>query len=347
MWIALMVSGALNGMSQTSELYESFSINSTECNRLTTVSGTTFMVPENAFTCSGELQIQFAEIDKPSEMILLGVSMRTADGVLESSGMFHIKATCDTKEIELNQGAELEVNLVQSEVSSTEGIDQYFVPSDGMGHESLWSKTESGVETFNDQPSKDNWGGPGQQDLRYYIPFEEGDWEDDNWDGADNWTSSEEVNRDALGMKEVDSLTYANYMAEQEAKKRREAAREKAYQNMKIDQMGWYNCDRLIQEETEQFIVKVLADGKKYEGSIHVVYEGLNSVITYHVSKKSSATILMIKDREAKVFLISDEGEIYLSKGELLKEDKAKWEFVSIEQPAGSAAELSKAVGIR
>ena len=83
------------------------------CNSVKHSSGSTIIIPNNAFDCKGNIVIKYREFRDPYDMIINNIPMHLNKNgkrhQLESGGMFEIKAECDGREIEPKQGKEIQV----------------------------------------------------------------------------------------------------------------------------------------------------------------------------------------------------------------------------------------------
>jgi len=90
-----------------------------------------------------------------------------------------------------------------------------------------------------------------------------------------------------------------------------DTVRKRAFQAMEIYDFGFYNYDKIIQGE--EFVpVKgnfITSSGREIVSKIYVVYKDLNSVF-YYFPEQWESGFALIKDRNYKLFAISDQGNV-------------------------------------
>lgn len=287
--------------------FEEFEINSDSCQTISSRSGSLISVSDNTFSCPTNVKLRYREISKPSEMVASGITMKFENTYMESSGMFEMRADCNGESIEINDGKDIKVNLVPTK--ALDNVAQFYFEEGSPGK---WVKIDSDVSTLAADASIDKWGSSDISGDESVIGME--DFEGDFW------------------------------CCDDPESKRKDSLRRLAFQEMSIDQMGFYNCDRLIEEETVKLMVAITKKGKATKDLLYVVYDDLNSVLTFY-PYDDEYEVTLIKGKQPRTFLISDEGEIALSTEEFNSGIKAI-DYGQSDKP-GSAKELATITGIK
>lgn len=91
------------------------------CNGFKYGSGSLIFVPDNAFcmedgsACNGNIKIKYREFHSQTDMLVAGLNMLLQrdgkDMILESTGMFEIRAECDGKPMKLCEGKSIQVRM--------------------------------------------------------------------------------------------------------------------------------------------------------------------------------------------------------------------------------------------
>lgn len=88
--------------------------------------GTEFTIPKGAFVnaqgeiIEGEVSIQLKEYNKAEEILLSGIPMTYKDTIMESDGMFDIKALANGQDVQLASGKTISVNMPASDTTKND-----------------------------------------------------------------------------------------------------------------------------------------------------------------------------------------------------------------------------------
>lgn len=237
--------------------FSSFRITSHECHGLLFRSGSKIFIPANAFVmdnetpCGDMITLKYRELHNAADIIAAGIPMNfTEDNKkkhLESGGMFEIYAECEGKPLKLAKGKEILVRFASN------------------------YKTPDLVCYYFDQKSK-NW-------LRRKNPVTDVPVkEEDNFDlwGSNNVPNQIQQTQPIFNDDDVNAPIDPIW-------KFRDSIKAEVFKSMKIDLMGLYNYDRVIEGEEYIPVVAdfILKDGQKITTDIYVVYQDFNTTFYF------------------------------------------------------------------
>lgn len=267
----------LNNLS--AQKFESFTLSSSNCGKITSSTGSIIYIEDQAFDASSDsVSILYREIRTPAEMLANKLNMHMSLGgdrlQLVSTGMFEIYALDKSDTLPLLPDKRISVSMAIDTLPSTRQ-DAYYYHFD----EESWMPTSSKVVNKALQNDTELWGSGTVEE-----PMEQ--W----YDGFENF--------------EFD-FSDSVYL-EQEAK------RIAAFQQMEITSMGLHNYDYLLTDETYLYLAASFQkeDGASITSTAYVVYEDLNTVFSFPAYTWNEGFYL-IKDRAYKLFAVDESGAVW------------------------------------
>ncbi len=308
--------------------FTNYKLNTNQCLGLVYHTGSQIYIPEGAFgdIPNKKVTIKYREFHDKVDIILNDIPMLTDKGEqLESGGMFEIQAEYKGKPIELAEGKEITVRMAG--LKNTNNLDSYFFDK----VKKVWKKIKN---KFTDIPVKapenddELWGGDAGVEGTGEDFFDgEENWEFDDWcegcpDEMDSW-------------KEYDSVRF------------------EVFKSMGISEMGLYNYDKVFAQETAvpmKAKFSVTGDTAKIL-TAYVVYDGINSVISY--GRTPYSFNLLVRD-DIRIFAILNNGKVAnvdpkVIKGLniiALKDKEFTFEFISEAKKPTTGEELATLTNI-
>ena len=124
--------------------FNSFELNADSAITIQLPTGTVLHIPAQAFAgAQGTLTLRVREFHTANDLLRAGIPMNTENGALQSAGMIELRAAQNGKELHLEEGKTISVELAG--YRSSEGYDLYYLEQD-----KLWNVTGS----FNRQPNQ-------------------------------------------------------------------------------------------------------------------------------------------------------------------------------------------------
>lgn len=245
--------------------FESFMIDTETCQVFAYATGSQFLIEPGTFMTQdgnavrGLVEVKYREIHDPAEMILAGVRMRTKVGkgfrALESGGMFEIRAEQDGQPLEIAPGKRIRVRMAA--FTDIPGLEVYRYDEDAQA----WDLTDLKYRIKQPDPEATASAAPEV-------------WEDE-WTGEDFG--------EPFGGGEGDFGWGDDFVeAEDPAAV---AYRTQLFRDLEIDQLGFYNYDKLWKDEDAVLFTADFDFGpgiEKNKAVVYVVYKQTNTVITYY-----------------------------------------------------------------
>ncbi|MFQ3576076.1 MAG: hypothetical protein SNJ77_06535 [Cytophagales bacterium] len=296
LFIFLTINQLTKAQPDLSVKFSSFNYKSSNCNSFIYHTGSIIVIPEDAFmteasvACEGDIIINYREIHHPSQMIGNNLNMFTFDAkgkkqLLESSGMFEIEAICKSsnKSLKLKKGKKIDVFFKTFNPIPDVVLWQFSNKS-----KSWIRKKQSITDLASNKLANDatEWGGE-----RIPVQIEGGS---DNFDGEMIYMTPEE---------------YKKYLADQRERVRRDSLEREIFKAIQIDEMGLYNCDRIIEEESIPLIAGFSVPGGAEINKIYVVYRQLNTVIYYSLS--NDMPFQLLKTNNIEIIAIDQNSNLY------------------------------------
>lgn len=277
--------------------FSSFNYKPKQCNSFVYQTGSIIVIPEEAFVteqgiaCEGDIVVRYREIHHPSQMIANNLNMATVDAkgkrkMLESAGMFEIEAIClaSNKKLNLKKGKKIDVYFKSFNPVADVVLWQYSYKN------RLWNRKKQPVtdlaanKVANDA---EEWGGeriPVQQQGGFY-------------DGDEVYMTPEQ---------------YKKYLAEMKELERRDSLRKEVFKSIQIDEMGLFNCDRIISEDESIPLIALFDTPSETKiEKIYIVYRGLNSVIYHYINKNEPLNVSLLKRNDIEIIALDENSTLY------------------------------------
>lgn len=276
--LLLLILQPASAQTQRNSLENAFSkyrVSATACARIEHYSGSVIYIPENAFDLMehyvDSVDIYYRELRSPIDMVIHKIPMTY--NVL--GRQVHLESS-GMFEIYARVGAD---NIGISEDRSIEV--RFAIPPEQRQSQTEGYRLDTGQNQWTSYSSNIGLNGIDEND-------------DDLW-------GSSPVQNEVM-MEDEDGVLFTTA----------DSIRQVVFQSMEIFDFGLYNYDRIIRGETYIPIMASFVDdqGKAFESSVFVVYEGLNSVFEYWPGDWAEKFSILDK-RSYKLFTIDEEGKVY------------------------------------
>jgi hypothetical protein len=228
---------------------------------------------------NGEVTLQYREFLDQLDIIINQVPMGYASAgeqhTLESGGMFELFAySTDGKPLTFAPEKKIVVQLA-TRFPDTKGLETFYL-NRNTGN---WEKQTS----FQANPVSNN-----------AIPNNN----DSLWEDA-NWNYNYYIEGD-LGFMTQATTSGVNV----------EEIRDRSFKTLQVDQMGIYNCDRVLDEETVPVLASFMIEQSKspVTNYVYVVYKNKNSLFYYYPDKE--ITLKLLPDEPVAMFIFGNDGTI-------------------------------------
>ena len=250
--------------------------------------GTLLAVPPRAFEDSsgnavvGDFEIELVEATRWRDFIVGGLQTRTAvgDSLLSTGGMFRVRATQNGSELTLKDGKGI-LAYFPKDFAEGAPMDLYFSDTSTLSGSPMWRFV--GGEGANLQKCRPKSPEDPCRDCKKLLrqlarikpqkaPKSSNDWYSDRYayDGDSLYFYSSGKRTGLFSKKDVEKCR--EIMADDaDARKlftrvdilRKQQTQNTSYYVFQLNKMGWYNCDKLVNEERREFSgVVANADGK-------------------------------------------------------------------------------------
>lgn len=283
LFIALLLCFSISwGQSKiTKTEFTKYKLNTNKCLGLIYHTGSQIYIPEGAFGTvpNNKITIKYREFHDKIDMITNNLSMKTIQGKqLESGGMFEIEAEYKGKPIKLAEGKEITVRIAG--LKDRKNLDIYLFDK----AKNAWAKIKKrfqDIQVKTPENDDDLWGGDAGIETEGGFDGEEfDDWCDDCWESSEEW-------------KQYDSLRF------------------EVFKSMNISEFGFYNYDKILLEDEPAipFAAKfIIPNDTNKIMDVYVVYNNLNSVITYYGNKVSNFSLVPRQD--IRIFTVLKDGRV-------------------------------------
>ena len=307
---------AITGISETP--FTDYKFDAKEC-KVITHHKSRILIPSYTFYLDGklyegEVNLKYREFTDQLDIVLNNIPMNYAANdkthVLESGGMFELYAYGNGKLLSFANDKKVSVQLA--------------------------TKFDiAGGETFKLNPTTKNWEKKtlfaNVADANVQLPIDKKDmWNDNLW--QDEVGQSDEVymdtSKDLSGKMAVVRL-YSS------TSNNAEEMREQAFKTMNIDEMGIYNCDKILDDKTISLAVEFNLNNynKQLNSIIYVVYKNRNAVISYF-PEQLKTNFKLLANEEFTIFSVAKDGKIaVVDKTFLAQFDVTKFKNKTVKMP--------------
>jgi hypothetical protein len=275
------------------------------------------LIPANVFYLDGklyvgEVNLKYREFTDQLDIVLNNIPMNynanDKHHVLESAGMFEIYAYGNGKQLSFATGKNIQVQLA-TKVDMVGG-ETYVLDKQNK----VWNKkTMFGNTVESNEVLTDN-----KRDL----------WNDDVWlnnlnSNEDTWSNGNVNNRrdtlltydpiTGLDMYLVVSATNASDI------------RDQVFKTLNVDNMGMYNCDKILNEQTIPIVASFSLQGykEKFDSEIFVVYKNRNAVLSYYPEQFAN-DFKLLPNEDFTIFSYAKDGKIAVLDSKFLSTFDAK-----------------------
>lgn len=259
--------------------FSTYSIDATKCNKLITKSGSVIKIPANAFGSNySKVDIKYREYHTLEDILRDSISMLSKVGndlkLLETGGMFEIKAFSDGKELDLQAGAKVEVTFASRK--KVENLQVF------INENNNWVLTNKSFKNQNAIiDSTGNKPTSGKFNSSILLECDCGD------------ESASEM-----------GLTEKQYQ-------KQENMNNVVFRSLEIDKMGLYNYDRILNENNVLLVdvnFEIKGSKEKFKRKVFCIHSKFNT-ITYHITGANSP-LAYSNDGKLTFFTIIDENTI-------------------------------------
>ena len=326
-------------LSQIKEMdipFSEFSYNGNSCSGYKFSSGSLIFIPEDAFTfddgssCKGKIIIKYRELLTKADMLVSGINMiYMKEGkrkMLESAGMFEIKAECGGKELQLKKGKYIQIRMKC--LNELKGLEAYLYDYKNK----FWTKTASAVTDFSFRAAQNNidnialWGSVAVSN--------------------NNTTINQNMDVDM-----IDTAYNRKIMTQLMGN-----LPEGYIKGMNISKTGLYNYDAILNDAAAVPIIATFktTTGEDISEKIYVAYTNKNTLI-YYFPEDMSTKFALLPEKGIRIFCLYPDGSVaVLKESELNKINLTtlsgqKHTFVLERQPIKPKDKiaLEKAVNIK
>ncbi|MBK6274710.1 MAG: hypothetical protein IPF58_08410 [Saprospirales bacterium] len=314
--LSTKINFAISGISETP--FSEYKFDAKEC-KVILHHKSRILIPSYTFYLDGklyegEVNLKYREFIDQLDIVLNNIPMNYAANdkthVLESGGMFELYAYGNGKLLTFEEDKKISVQLAT----------KYDI---------------AGGETFKLNTTTKNWEKKtlfaNVADANVQLPTDKKDmWNDNLW--LDNDGQRDEVfmdtSKDLSGKMAVVQVYNSTSYNDEEI-------REQAFKTMNIDEMGIYNCDKILNDETIPLTVefKLNTSNKQLNSVIYVVYKNRNAVLTYY-PEQLKTDFKLLANEEFTIFSVAKDGKIaVVDKTFLAQFDVAKFKNKKVLMP--------------
>ncbi len=291
------------------------------CNGFKYGSGSLIFIPANAFVmedgsaCQGSIKVKYREFHTQTDMVVAGLNMLLSRGgkdyILESAGMFELRAECNGKPMKLADGANIQVRMIcRRNVKNVEAFVYDEKQRKWLDNGKVYDFSYS-----QQKPKNDNalWGASG-------VPS-----------GGTDSVMVETVDGDGNGVYQTMAEAYGFDD---------KVLPDGFFQGMNLKTLGFFNYDGVIKDidavpMIPEFVVNT---GDAIDGIVFVAYPSKNSVVTYYKDDFAERFVLL-NTKGIKIFTKLKDGsfatlkEGTLDKANIKLMKGTKQKFVLEKQP--------------
>ncbi|MCD6069381.1 MAG: hypothetical protein K0S33_4207 [Bacteroidetes bacterium] len=276
--------------------------------------GSLIFVPNDAFcmedgsACNGAIKIKYREFHTQTDMLVSGLNMILSRGgknlILESAGMFELRAECNGKPMKLCEGKSIQVRMkCRRNLPNLEGFVYDEKGKRWIDYDQVYDFSYNKANPKNDY---NNWGNAPQNGDPIQV-FEAGS------DGMETY-------------KELKNI--ANDLPDG------------YFKGMNLKTLGIFNYDGVIKDKDAIPMIPEFAvnTGEAIGETVYVAYAGRNTLVTYYASDFETNFVLL-NTKGIKIFTKLKDGsyailpEGFLDKANIKLMQGTKQKFVLEKQP--------------
>lgn len=262
--------------------YMEYTYNNKGCNGFKYSSGSLIFIPNDAFcmedgsSCKGTIKIKYREFHSQTDMVVGNLNMLLSRGgktkILESAGMFEIRAECNGKPMKLCDGKTIQVRM-------------------------NCRRKVNDLAAFRYDEKTRRWFDYGQvYDFSYNKTKPAND---DN-----KWGNAPINNSDSSAIEQFDPETNQPYNVMAIYGWSPEELPDGYFQGMNIKDLGYFNYDGVYHDENAVPMVPefVVSNGEPIGEKVCVAYVGRNIVVTYYPDDFAENFVLLNNTKGIKIF---------------------------------------------
>lgn len=325
---------AITGIAETP--FTDYKFDAKEC-KVITHNKSRILIPSYTFYLDGklyegEVNLKYREFTDQLDIVLNNIPMNYAANdkthVLESGGMFELYAYGNGKLLTFGKDKKVSVQFA--------------------------SKFDiSGGELYKLNTATKNWEKKtlfaNVPDGNIQLPASKQDmWNDNLWQDEIG-QNNDMVVLSGTNFDSLSTVRSVSYTANAEE------IREQTFKTMNIDEMGFYNCDKILNEETIPLAVEFKLDdlNKTLNSVVYVVYKNRNAVITYY-PEQLKTDFKLLANETFTIFSIAKDGKIAVVDKKFLdnfdvskfKNKKVAMPMKVVKKPVSSKQELAMLTGL-
>jgi hypothetical protein len=285
------------------------------CNGFKYGDGSLIFVPGNAFcmedgsACNGTIKIKYREFHTQTDMLAAGINMLLKrsgkDMILESVGMFELRAECNGKPMKLCDGKSIQVRMkCRRRLANVEGFMYDEKSRRWFDYDKVYDFSYNKANPRNDD---NNWGAPPQNTDTIVQENVESD-------GYESYTK-----------------VFANMMGE---------LPDGYFMGMNVKNLGVFNYDGVIKDKDAIPMIPEFAvnTGDPIGEVLYVAYTGRNTLVTYYPDDFAERFVLL-NTKGIRIFTRLKDGsyatlpEGFLDKANIKLMQGTKQKFVLEKQP--------------
>lgn len=239
----------------------------------------------------GEVNLKYREFTDQLDIVLNNIPMNYAANdkthVLESGGMFELYAYGNGKL--LTFGKDKKVSVQFASKFDIAGGELYKLNTATKN----WEKKT----LFANVPDGNIQLPANKQDM----------WNDNLWQDEPGQSDETmiDTSKDLSGKFAIISVISNTSLVSSEE------MRDQAFKTMNVDEMGFYNCDKILNEETIPLAVEFKLDelNKTLNSVVYVVYKNRNAVLTYY-PEQLKTDFKLLANETFTIFSVAKDGKI-------------------------------------
>ncbi|MFN8283684.1 MAG: hypothetical protein U0U67_10745 [Chitinophagales bacterium] len=304
---------AITGISETP--FSEYKFQSNECKIIYHNQSRIFIQPYTFYLdgkpYTGEVTLKYREFTDQLDIVLNNIPMNYSSNdkthVLESGGMFELYAYANGKLLSFGKDKKAVVQMA--------------------------SKFDiTGGETYKLNTTTKNWEKKtlfaNVPDANVQLPANKQDmWNDNLW--LDQASNGDEIV--ILKGNNFDSIATVRAFTETDA----DEIRNQAFKTMNVNEMGFYNCDKILNEEIVPLAVEFKLDinNKMLNSIVYVVYKNRNAVISYY-PEQLKTDFKLLPNEDFTIFSVAKDGKIaVVDKTFLAQFDVTKYKNKTVVMP--------------
>jgi hypothetical protein len=282
--------------------FSEYSYVSSNCNGFAHQSGTLIFIPENAFVredgkdCNGKITIKYRELVNQTDILVSGINMIYVKNgrriLLESAGMFEIKAECNGTPLKIKPDKEIQVRM--NCVNDLKNLSSYIYNFE----KNYWEDANLPISDFTFKNNSNN-----KDDVNLW--------------GASSVKSTAQNSNNEDMMSDSARTAFLNNVVGK--------LPDGYIKGLNIKKTGLYNYDAIIKDENAvQIIAKFkLSTREDVNDKIYVAYPKKNMLV-YYTPEDMNERFYLLPVKGLKIFSVLKDGSVAIIKEEEITQTAIK-----------------------